>query len=74
MSNDIEQLIAERKTLTDKLAECEAGAFPGTKAWMRENKAMLALGEFDKANPEVRKEIMRRKRQTALKGVDVEGL
>lgn len=46
-----EPLIAERKRLTDALAACEPGAFPGSSAYREESAAIAALKAFDTAHP-----------------------
>lgn len=46
-------LVAERNTLARALADCEPGAFPGSKAYRAESVAMKALGAFDLAHPEI---------------------
>jgi predicted phosphatase len=57
----MQKLIDQRKPLTDALANCERGAFPGSKEWLAESKALKALRAFDVANPEVHTEIMRKR-------------
>ena len=46
-------LQATRKELTIELANCERGAFPGSKESRREFAAMMALEAFDTAHPEI---------------------
>lgn len=46
-------LIEQRRTITDELASCDRGAYPGSREYFRESAALKALGEFDKAHPEV---------------------
>jgi len=43
-------LTAERAALTVHL---DAGAYPGSRAWQRAEKARLALAAFDAAHPAV---------------------
>lgn len=46
-----------RLALTQELARCTPGAYPGTEAWHRENAALKALAAFDDEHPEVLSEI-----------------
>ena len=50
-------LTTERRTLTDALASCKRGAFPGSRESRREAVALRALSDFDLAHPEVIGEI-----------------
>ena len=54
-------LIEQRGELTDALACCERGAFPGSREWRAENRAMMALSAFDAAHPEAIRELERRR-------------
>ena len=49
----VNDLRAERKALTNRLANCDSGAFPGSREWRAERAAMDALAAFDAAHPEV---------------------
>jgi hypothetical protein len=49
---DLEILIAERRVLTDALANCPGG-FPGSAAAKALSKAEQALAAFDASHPEV---------------------
>lgn len=48
-----------RNELTRTLADCDRGAFPGSKAWLRETQAIKALVDFDATYPEVLASIRR---------------
>jgi hypothetical protein len=50
----MDDLIAARDLLTNAIADCEPGCFPGSKGWAKENAAIKALTAFDLANPTVR--------------------
>ena len=51
----IPQTLAEqREVLTNRLANCSRGAFPGSAAHKRESAALAALEAFDLANPSVK--------------------
>lgn len=69
----LSELIAERQTLTDALADCERGARPGSKVWMMEKEAMKALSAFDKKHPEVVNALYDMD-AAKLKGVDLAGI
>lgn len=47
------ELREQRQKLTDNLANCEPGAFPGSREYAEESAAMKALADFDKQHPEV---------------------
>ena len=74
MAKTIEQLMGERAKLTQALSWCERGAFPGSKAWQAEKRAMDALAAFDAAHPEVLPEIERRHCERSIGGKDVGGI
>lgn len=47
------ELIEVRNAITNQLADCERGAFPGSTAWNAERAALASLVAFDVAHPEV---------------------
>lgn len=56
----MDEMIAERTKLAERMADLDTGAFPGSKAWMAYNAALKAVAAFDAAHPEVLAEINRR--------------
>ena len=56
----MEEMIAQRRTLTTELANCDRGACPGSNAARRQYAALDALAAFDAAHPEIKAEIGRR--------------
>lgn len=56
----MDQLIAERNNLADAADRADQGGYPGSKAYRAYSAALLAMAEFDKAHPEVIKEIKSR--------------
>lgn len=56
----MDELIEERTRLGEDVAR-HSGAFPGSKAYRREEAALAALTAFDEAHPEVLPEINRRR-------------
>jgi hypothetical protein len=50
-------LIAEREALTDALERAPRDAYPSTRAYREEMRAMLALEAFDERHPEVIRQI-----------------
>ena len=70
----MQALIAEREKLAAALADCERGAFPGSREWREESSALRALAAFDAAHPEVLAEISRKHSASVLAGKDASGL
>lgn len=66
----MQDLINQRRELTDALANCESGAFPGSAARRREMAAMMALDAFDKAHPEVIAQIRAADRERHVPAID----
>ena len=60
------ELIDARRELTDSLANCEPGCFPGSKGARKEDKCLMELDTFDDEHPEVLPEIRRRKCTTDI--------
>ncbi len=61
--NDMETLIEERGELTEALADCDRGAFPGSKEEREETRCLIALDDFDNVHPEVSNELRQRRSQ-----------
>ena len=74
MATQADQLIAERKVLTDALSLCDRGAYPGTAAYAKAADAMAVLGAFDRAHPEVIIEIKARRSRRTIGHKDILGV
>lgn len=72
--DQMSQLILDRKTLTDALAGCPRGAYPGTAGYAAAAKALTALSDFDCQHPEVIAELRACRSQRTIGKRDVRGL
>lgn len=74
MNENMQSLRAEREKLAEALANCERGAFPGSRAAREESRALRALAQFDAEHPEVIREIRRERDVALLAGKDEGGM